>query len=49
MKVALVIAVILLVAFSVVVDYKWKQWIAARKQDRDASDRSSDRRHDRRF
>jgi len=33
MKVALGIAVILLIAFSLFADYKWKQWMAARKQD----------------
>jgi hypothetical protein len=41
MKVALGIAVLLLIAFSLVADYKWKQWMATRKQDRDAHDRRS--------
>jgi hypothetical protein len=33
MKLLLAIAVILVIALSVFADYKWKQWIAARKQD----------------
>jgi hypothetical protein len=35
MKLLLGLFALLLVAFSVLADYKWKQWIAARKQDRD--------------
>ena len=35
MKIAIGIVVLLLIAFSLIADYKWKQWIAARKQERD--------------
>ncbi len=35
MKIAIGIVVLVLVALSFIVDYKWKQWIAARKQERD--------------
>jgi hypothetical protein len=36
MKVFLVILVIVLVAGSLVADYKWRQWMAARRRDRDS-------------
>jgi hypothetical protein len=34
MKILLGILAILLVAVSLVADYKWRQWIAARRRDR---------------
>jgi len=34
MKILLTILVILLVAASLIADYKWRQWIAARRRDR---------------
>jgi hypothetical protein len=34
MKIILGIAAVLLVAASVFADYKWRQWIAARRRDR---------------
>jgi hypothetical protein len=48
MRVAVGIVVILLIAFSLLVDYKWKQWVAARKQDRDAQDAHTQGTSDRR-
>jgi hypothetical protein len=35
MKVAIGIVVLALVILSLIADYKWKQWMAARKQERD--------------
>jgi hypothetical protein len=35
MKLLFAVAVLVLVALSVVADYKWRQWIAARKRERD--------------
>jgi hypothetical protein len=35
MKLLLGLFALFLVALSVLADYKWKQWIAARKQNRD--------------
>jgi len=35
MKLLLAIAALILVALSLLADYKWKQWMAVRKQDRD--------------
>jgi hypothetical protein len=35
MKLLLALAIVLLIALSFLADYKWKKWIAARKQDRD--------------
>ncbi len=35
MKLLLAIVVIVLVAGSVYADYKWRQWMAARRRDRD--------------
>jgi hypothetical protein len=36
MKVLFGIAVLVLLVLSVLADYKWKQWVAARKRERDA-------------
>jgi hypothetical protein len=38
MKLVLIVAVILVLAASVVADYKWRQWMAARRRERDGSD-----------
>jgi len=35
MKLAVGIAALILIVLSFFADYKWKQWIAARKQERD--------------
>jgi hypothetical protein len=35
MKFFLAAAVLILIAFSVWADYRWKKWMAARKADRD--------------
>jgi hypothetical protein len=35
MKLVLGLAVLLFIAFSVLADYKWRQWMAARKAERD--------------
>jgi len=35
MKLLLGLAVLIFIAVSIFADYKWKQWIAARKQDHD--------------
>jgi hypothetical protein len=35
MKLVLLFVVLFLIAGSLFADYKWKQWIAARKQERD--------------
>jgi hypothetical protein len=35
MKILVGIAVLVLIAFSLVADYQWKRWIAARKQERE--------------
>jgi hypothetical protein len=35
MKVLFGIAVLVLLVLSVLADYKWKQWVAARKRERD--------------
>jgi hypothetical protein len=34
-KILFCLTVLLLVCLSLVADYKWKRWIAARKQERD--------------
>ena len=34
MKIVLIIVVVFLVAASVFADYKWRQWMAARRRDR---------------
>jgi hypothetical protein len=36
MKVFFGIAVLVLIALSVLADYKWKQWVAARKRERES-------------
>jgi hypothetical protein len=36
MKLVLGIAALVLIALSLIADYKWKQWVAARKQERDS-------------
>jgi hypothetical protein len=38
MKLILGLIALALVAVSLIADYKWKQWIAARKQDRAQDD-----------
>ncbi len=35
MKLLFALAVLLLIAVSLVADYKWKQWMATRRQERD--------------
>jgi hypothetical protein len=40
MKIVLALCVLLLLALSLFADYKWKQWIAARKRERDADPQS---------
>jgi hypothetical protein len=40
MKLALAIVAILILAASIFADYKWRRWMAARRQDRDNSDRT---------
>jgi hypothetical protein len=35
MKLLFGLTILLLIAASIVADYQWKKWIAARKQDRD--------------
>jgi hypothetical protein len=34
MKILIAILVVLVVAVSLIADYKWRQWIAARRRDR---------------
>ncbi len=34
MKLILAIGIVLVVAISLVADYKWRQWMAARRRDR---------------
>ena len=43
MKLLLAILAIVLVAASLYADYKWRQWIAARRRDRNHSDSRSSR------
>ncbi len=38
MKLLFGLIVLLLIALSFLADYKWKQWIAARKRDREPPD-----------
>lgn len=42
MKLAIGLAALFLVALSLFADYKWKQWVAARKQERDHPPNSYD-------
>jgi len=39
MKLILGIAILLFLAMSLLADYKWRQWIAARKHERDNGNR----------
>lgn len=39
MKILAAAVLLLLIVVSVVADYKWKRWIAARKQEREHPDR----------
>jgi hypothetical protein len=34
MKIAIIVVVVVLVAASVIADYEWRQWMAARRRDR---------------
>jgi len=43
MKLVLIVVVFLILAGSLVADYKWRQWMAARRRERDGSDRPFDR------
>ena len=38
MKLVLIVVAVLVLAASVVADYKWKQWMAARRRERDNGD-----------
>jgi hypothetical protein len=40
MKIVLLILVVLIIAGSLFADYKWRQWMAARRQDRDGDRRA---------
>ncbi len=40
MKIFLAIVAVLVIAASVFADYKWRRWMAARRQDRDQSRRA---------
>jgi hypothetical protein len=35
MKIAIIVVVVVLVAASVFADFKWRQWMAARRRDRE--------------
>jgi hypothetical protein len=35
MKIVFIVVVVILVAASILADYKWRQWMAARRRDRD--------------
>jgi hypothetical protein len=35
MKIVVIIVIVALVAASVIADYKWRQWMAARRRDRE--------------
>jgi hypothetical protein len=37
MKLLLVLGILLLIAISFLADYKWKRWMAARKQEHESS------------
>ncbi len=41
MKIVLIVVAVLVLVGSFVVDYKWRQWIAARRRERDSG--SNDR------
>ena len=40
MKIFLIILAVLIVAGSVFADYKWRQWMAARRRERDSDRRA---------
>jgi hypothetical protein len=39
MKIVLIVLAVLVLLGSFVADYKWRQWLAARRRDRDSDDR----------
>ena len=43
MKIVLIVVVVLAVAGSVVADYKWRQWMAARRRENEEPDRGDRR------
>jgi hypothetical protein len=43
MKLILIVVVGLVLAGSLLADYKWRQWMAARRRERDGSNRPFDR------
>lgn len=43
MKLVLIIVAILVLLGSLVADYKWRQWMAARRRERDEADSSTRR------
>ena len=40
MKILLIILAVLIIAGSVFADYKWRQWMAARRRERDTDHRA---------
>jgi hypothetical protein len=38
MKLVLIVVAVLVLAGSIVADYKWRQWMAARRRERDESE-----------
>jgi Ni/Co efflux regulator RcnB len=48
MRLLLSILAAAVIAASLIADYKWRQWMAARRQDRE-QDRDRDRQQDRKF
>ena len=47
MKLILALVALILIALSLVADYKWKRWIAARQRERDQHTPSTQTRNDR--
>jgi hypothetical protein len=43
MKLLLIILAVILIAASFYADYRWRQWLAARRRDRDQSNSASGR------
>lgn len=43
MKLVLIIVAVLVIAGSLLADYKWKQWMAARRRERDEPEPRADR------
>jgi len=43
MKLILIVVAVLVLAGSLVADYKWRQWIAARRRERNEPDRRAGR------